>query len=358
MVGWGPTVIEINNLLQLFDEIYHVAVLHMEEAPKSALPYASEKIHFVPIRPFGGPMWQDKLKTLKEAPSVIQTVRKVLDKVDFWQFRAPTGIGVFLVPYLSLFTSKPGWFKYAGNWGQTHPPLGYRFQKFWLQHLQKRKVTINGRWPGQPAHCLSFENPCLSEEERKIGKTIVCSKNYKTRKRTICFVGHLNEAKGAHWLLDALPLLSPNEIEAFHLIGDGPLRSKFEHLIPTLDFTIVLHGYCPRHRVSEIMQLCHLILLPSKSEGFPKVIAEGANYGCVPVVSDISTLSQYIHHGENGFLLSPRRLQGGFLFEDLQKILNLNDLSEIAFSAYSMAEAFTYERYAVRIQNEILSVEK
>ncbi|MFN0036635.1 MAG: capsular biosynthesis protein, partial [Saprospiraceae bacterium] len=60
VVGWGPTVREINHLLEVFEEIWHVAVLHPGQAPSSSLPYVSDKIHFVPLRPFGGPRLTDK----------------------------------------------------------------------------------------------------------------------------------------------------------------------------------------------------------------------------------------------------------------------------------------------------------
>jgi hypothetical protein len=50
LVGWGPTVTELNHLLAIFEEIYHIAVLCDEKAPKSALPYISNKIHFVPLK--------------------------------------------------------------------------------------------------------------------------------------------------------------------------------------------------------------------------------------------------------------------------------------------------------------------
>ena len=54
-----------------------------------------------------------------------------------------------------------------------------------------------------------------------------------------------------------------------------------------------------------IYSKCDFIILPSKSEGFPKVIGEAMNYGCIPIVSDVSCISQYIQNGVNGFLIKP-----------------------------------------------------
>jgi len=352
VVGWSPTVTEINHLANDFDEIWHLAVLHQEAAPPSALPYTSERIHFVPLRPFGGPRIFDKLGTLWQAPEVIRKVREVLRKVDVWQFRAPTGIGVFLIPWLSLFNRQPGWFKYAGNWAQENPPLGYRVQRFWLQYLQQRKVTINGRWPNQPAHCLSFENPCLTEEDRSRGLKVTAGKSYTAPYR-LCFVGRLETAKGVGRILEALQgFPHPDLIEMVHFVGDGPERHRFEQLAQDAKVPVKFHGFLPREKVFDLYKECHFFLLPSVSEGFPKVLAEAANFGCIPLVSDVSSIPHYIHEGQNGFLWKRE--------EDFKASFNRlfhfsqDQLKTMALEGYQLGALFTFERYGQRIKKEIL----
>lgn len=148
--GWGPTVREINHLLDIFESITHIAVLHQGEAPPSALPYASDKIRFVPLQPYGGPGPWGKLSIICQMPETIRTVRQELKRADVFQFRAPTGMGVYLIPWLQANARIPGWFKYAGNWMQDHAPPGYRLQKYWLTRSDRFTVTINGRWPAFP----------------------------------------------------------------------------------------------------------------------------------------------------------------------------------------------------------------
>ena len=351
IVGWGPTVRELNHLLELFEEIWHIAVLHEGPAPPSALPYLSDKIHFVPLRPFGGPRLIDKLGILWQAPAVIRTVRQTLKKVDWWQFRAPTGIGVLLIPYLSWFVRKPGWFKYAGNWAQENPPPGYRWQRFWLARLQKRKVTINGRWPGQPEHCLSFENPCLDEEERRKGAEIIARKDYSGPLEA-CFVGRLEDAKGVGRILEAfqVPEVAAH-FSRLHLVGDGPKRKEYEALAKTLPVPVIFHGFLSRDKVAEVMGTCHLFLLPSDSEGFPKVVAEAANYGCTPLVSNVSSIPHYIDD-TNGYLWDIGNATfTGFL---KQALSTKTTLLPKAKQAYQLAEQFTFDRFVTRIKRELL----
>ena len=62
-------------------------------------------------------------------------------------------------------------------------------------------------------------------------------------------------------------------------------------------------GEIDKNHLFKIYEKCHLIILPSNSEGFPKVIAEAGAYGCVPVVSKVGSIIHYIN-SSNGYLLN------------------------------------------------------
>lgn len=90
------------------------------------------------------------------------------------QIRVPMGIGVYVLP-LFLFIPRKFtlWVKYANNWGHVSSSLGYRFQRWFLEKkFLNCAVTINGFWPNQKKHLQSFENPCITEEQNKIGQLI------------------------------------------------------------------------------------------------------------------------------------------------------------------------------------------
>ncbi len=353
IVGWGPTISEINHLAQDFEEIYHIAFLHPGTPPPSSLAYTSKNIKFVPLRPVGGKGLLAKLMIIRNIPIIINTVRKTLSKVDVFQLRAPTGIGVFLIPYLTLFSSKKGWYKYAGNWNQDNPPLGYALQR-WMLKNQNRKVTINGRWPKQPKQCLTFENPCLTEKEREEGLQITNTKSFSPP-FTFCFVGRLEDAKGVQRIIDAFGLSNNLEnIEIIHFIGNGEKMDHYQKQCKDLSISAVFHGFLERQQVFEIYKKAQFLLLPSTaSEGFPKVIAEGMNFGCVPIVSAISSIGQYINQ-KNGFVVEPCTVA------ELNQVLiklNLTDpisLKNKALESYKAAKDFTFEHYRYRIESEIL----
>lgn len=356
IVGWGSTVTELNHLIDIFDKITHVAMLHSVVAPSSALPYLSDKIEFVALPAVGGSGILNKLEILSQLPKIIGIIRTHLKTADCFQFRAPTGMGVFVIPYLVLFSNKKGWFKYAGNWKQENAPFAYKLQKWFLER-QSRFVTLNGFWEGQPKHCLSFENPCLTEAEVVDGQRITKEKRLNAP-INICFVGRLEPAKGLDLLLEAIGSLNDREREkigTIHLVGDGDRLSYYQTKAAALKVHFIFHGFLAREDVQTIYKDSHAIVLPSASEGFPKVIAEGMNYGCIPIVSNVSSIGQYIIHEENGYLLND--LTSLKLQRLIVQFLNLKEVEMLALrSGYAdFVSSFTYAHYNNRLKREVLS---
>lgn len=360
IVGFGPTVREINHLLEIFDEVYHLAPLHRTRpAPLNAIPYTSKKIAFVPLKPAGGDKLSDKLQILKTAPENIKIIKKTLEKVDIFQFRVPTGMGVYLLPYVSFASSTPRWVKYAGNWVQENPPAGYAFQRWWLKNnFQKSKVTVNGKWPGQEPHVLSFENPCITDAELAEAKAVAAAKSFR-EKLTICMVGRIEEEKGVGRILEALRRLPKDfPLHKIYFVGDGPGRAGFEKQAATTGFDCVFTGTMNRDNLNRIYTESHIFCLPSTaSEGFPKVIAEAAAFGCVPLVSSISSIGQYIQDGINGAVLKSTDAAG--LIEKLQKLeQDREELSRLSVNVVSLADKFTYSHYNNRIKDDILGSDR
>lgn len=357
-VGWGPTISEINHLIEAFETIYHVAMLYEDKAPSSALPYTSDRIKFVALPPSGGRTFKNKLNIVVQAPKVISLVRETLNKVDCFQLRTPTGIGVYLIPYLSLFSKKKGWYKYAGNWNQKNPPLGYRLQRYMLKQ-QSRKVTINGHWDNQPSHCYTFENPCLTKAELALGQDVRRQKNVDG-KLQFCYVGRLERPKGVERIIKAFGLLSKDEtlrVECVHLVGDGPENNVFKDLAKTVNVPIKFHGFLPRQKVFTIYELCHVFVMPTTaSEGFPKVIAEAMNFGCLPIVSSVSSIGHYIKQDQNGFLMDDVTAED--LSLKIKSVLHMGveDYKRMINNQEDLLNKFTFSHYSKRITEEILEI--
>ncbi|MBV1923517.1 MAG: glycosyltransferase [Flavobacteriaceae bacterium] len=353
IVGWGPTITELNNIADEFNEIVHVAMFHSEKPPKSSLPYNSSKIKFVPLPALGGKTIFNKLKMILNIPRIIRVVSSELKSSDVFQLRTPTGIAVFLIPYITIFSKVNGWYKYAGNWTQINKPLGYRLQK-WMLKNQKRKVTINGEWNNQAQNILTFENPCLTAKDRLNGKNIIENKKL-TEEINYCFVGGLNYNKGIDKIIESFKLLPSEKIGTLHIVGDGELREMIEEDAKQLSIDVKIHGSLPKNEVQEIYKNSHFILVPSKNEGFPKVIGEAMNFGCVPIVSNVSCIGQYVKNDYNGFLIQLNTIENlKSMIEKSSQITGdrYNIYKDIN---YKLANKFTYQYYIERIKKEFLN---
>lgn len=356
-VGWGPTINELNFMAQFWEEVVHVACLEQGPPKGSSLPYTQSNIQIAPIPPFGGKKITQKADILWKGPRILQTVSRALKGATDVQLRVPMGIGIYLLPYFAL-QYRPTyrlWIKYANNWGHPNPPIGYGLQRWFLKkNFARCKVTINGFWPGQPAHCLSFENPCLTEEEVKINRLAAEQKKYSPPYRLV-FIGRLEAAKGIFELLDALrTVMDSDRVSRIDFIGGGPLEDQIDRQMQATGIPYALHGFLAKKEVFEILRRSHFLCLPSHSEGFPKVIAEAASFGCIPVVSNVGSIAHYVHSGRNGWVWNYEGPKDyGLVLADA---LNAGEghLQQMAERLPDLAVLFTLERYARRIREEII----
>jgi glycosyltransferase involved in cell wall biosynthesis len=83
------------------------------------------------------------------------------------------------------------------------------------------------------------------------------------------------------------------------------------------------------------------------------------SFGCIPIVTDVSSIPQYITNGVSGFLISENTESIALEFEhtvidviDMQK----GKLIEISNNARMVAaENFTYDRFIYRVKSELIS---
>ena len=304
--------------------------------------------------PSGGKGYLSKIKIILFYPVYLFYILKYLPKSTHVHSRAPSHPALIAMLISKWDKNRTYWHKYAGNWIEPTPPKSYARQRQILIALNNPKVygTVNGYWAGQKKHLLSFENPCLYEDERQKAEQLSKNKSFDN-KLTIIFVGALSGFKGVLELVEAMELLKyPERFTELIIVGDGELMNQLVALNKQMKVKIKLVGFLKRHQIEELYRQSHIIALPSKSEGFPKVIAEGAAYGCIPLVTNISSIDQYIKNGMNGFLLTDNK--PGSIANVLDEITANSDLKKISEAATRLCTRFTYEYYKERIVKEIL----
>ena len=70
IVGWAPTINEINHLAPHFETITHLAMLHNSDTPPSTNKYTAGNINFVALPVLGGKGLSSKLKTIIYIPNI------------------------------------------------------------------------------------------------------------------------------------------------------------------------------------------------------------------------------------------------------------------------------------------------
>lgn len=357
-IAFEPVVRELEVLIPLFEEIVWLGC----RANRGKYAMRSPADH-LPIKIIVMPGVLSKYNLLRMFllyPVFAYYLLKYVGGATHVHTRGPSHPALLGILFSIFLRKRLYWHKYAGNWIGEKLSATYQLQKRLLKLAgdSKVKVTVNGLWSDNPKHILSFENPCLSEEELRYATAKAAIKDF-SGKLNIVFVGNLTKAKGVLSLVEAATGGQLSErFENLYIAGDGDLRGEIVNQIAVKGKGPHVHllGHQDRRALNKLYEACHIIILPSESEGFPKVIAEGAAFGCVPVVTDVSALSQYIQHGKNGFLLSNN--SGQQIIATLNATADNPMIRTISAEASLMAAAFTYERFVSRLQKEVFDFEQ
>lgn len=119
----------------------------------------------------------------------------------------------------------------------------------------------------------------------------------------VLYVGRLSEPKGVLDLIEGFSSARLQTESRLYIVGDGPQRSAMVALCNTLgiddsvDFLGVLDDVSPAYRAGNVL------ILPSYSEGIPRVIMEAFAAGVPVIGTDIPGIRQLIVPGETGLLV-------------------------------------------------------
>lgn len=351
---YEPTLREIESVRELFQEVTWLGYFKGAN-PGNARAPGTEGIHLaaLPLAE-GGTTSMAKIKILPLLPGLIYRTWRAIQHHDVIHSRGPS-VPAFVCIVLSFFfRGKKFWHKYAGNWMETNPPFMYKVQKWLLMRATNTKVTVNGRWPNQPAHIVSLENPCFTSDEREHAMRSADQKTFGGS-LTLCFAGLIDVSKGVQALIRALGFMErpDRRIERLILAGHGPGMDEVRRLAEGISVPVQFTGYIRRTELNEVYRKSNVLLLPSRTEGFPKVVAEAAAFGCIPIVTDVSSIGQYVQNGISGFLLRDAKPES--IAAALDQLVHSENLFEISQAAQAMSALFTYERFREAIASRVLT---
>ncbi len=352
--AFEPVVREIEHFAHLFSKITWIGYQYPGTPPPNARHLNPEiPIDYLPLKATGGPRLIHKIQVLLRAPATGIAVWKALKTSDVVHSRAPS-MPAFWAMVISAFDQKRRyWHKYAGDWTNPRAPVFYGLQRRVLQRIPHVVVTMNGPVSPDTPHCLSWLNPCISEEELKAAAQFFPLKDFDNPLQ-ICFSGQLSANKGLLQLIEAMTLLPKGMVARLCIAGDGPLFATLQKMVKMADLHMVeFTGNLSRRALEQVYRESHILVLPSASEGLPKVVPEACAHGCVPIVSAIPALIPLFSESLQALILPEN--SPACIATAIRKLSHDRQLLKaLALECQKLSQRFTYENYVRRIRQEIL----
>lgn len=163
-------------------------------------------------------------------------------------------------------------------------------------------------------------------------------------KKKILFIGRLDKNKNVDTLLSAAKILEESRDDVrFVIVGSGPEKDNLLDFAKEIELIeIEFKGYIMNDQLPDELRECFCLVLPSFSEGFPKVVLEAQAAARPVIASNVGGIPQIIKDGENGFLFSPYNLDE--LVEKIEAILEDPDMAKrMGVAGRKNAEKFSGE---------------
>ena len=167
----------------------------------------------------------------------------------------------------------------------------------------------------------------------------------------ILFIGQISLRKGLHYLIDAFKNLQhPNK--RLHIVGSHTLDKKFYQKKLNIE-NIIVYGHINHLKLNNIINKCHIFVLPSIEEGFATVILQALSAGCPVIVSENTGAKEFVTDNNCGFVVPIRDSKA--IQEKLELIAdNKNTIENLSNNAVKKMKDQSWENYISKL-NSIVS---
>ncbi|MEM7086952.1 MAG: glycosyltransferase [Bacteroidota bacterium] len=348
--GYSAYVREMNIWGTFASELIVVAPVTYGETSKIHLEYTHKKIRLLKVPAVSLISIFQVIRSLLLLPILIFQVWKAMRLADHIHLRCPGNMGLIGCWVQILFPKKPKTAKYAGNWDpNSRQPRSYRWQKWILSNTfltRNMKVLAYGEWPEQSKNVKAFFTASYPENKVEGVRDRLFSEPLK-----FMFVGSLSPGKRPLYALRLVAGLAQKGLRCqLAYFGDGAERASLEQYIKdhSLEHLAMLHGNQTAAFVEECYKNSHFLILPSQSEGWPKVVAEAMFWGCVPIATEISCVPWMLDKGNRGILIQMNLEQDISMLSE--KISEERSLVEMSKNAQQWSQQYTLDKFEEEIQ--------
>lgn len=347
--GYGPYIREMNIWLKYVDKLVVVAPIHNAEFDAIDIAYEHNNIEFIEVPQFNINSIKGLFRLPLILPKLLCRISNGMRKADHIHLRCPGNMGLLGCFTQIFFPRKIKTAKYAGNWDwDSKQPSTYRLQQRILQNtfLTKRMTAlVYGEWTGATKNIKSFFTATYSAKEIIPTEIRITDIQIKA-----LFVGTLSSNKNPLLAVQATKALIDKGIDTeLTLLGEGVERSTIEKYIADnqLNNKVFLMGNVNGERVKHYMQHSHFLLFASRSEGWPKAVAEAMFWGCLPVTTRVSCVANMVGDGSRGLLVEPNV---NSMVEAIEDCLIKNEYTGKAKAAMNWSRSYTLEYFDSEIK--------
>ncbi|MHA7943500.1 glycosyltransferase [Formosa sp. 3Alg 14/1] len=288
------------------------------------------------------------LLSILKMPLILFQMYRAMFWADHIHLRCPANVSLIACFVQIFFPLKQKSTKYAGNWDpNSNQPIGYRIQQAILRNTfltRNMKVLVYGEWPGETKNIHPFISATYTDAEK-----VPFSKKDYTAPLVFVFAGMLVPGKRPLLTIQFIAELNRRGIAArLEMFGDGPLRPELEAYVAAqqLEYCIVMHGNQDKSEVRNALLTAHFNILLSKSEGWPKAVAEGMFYGCIPVTTSVSCVAWMVGEGSRGIIVEPEL---EVAVSHFIHVFKGSDLDVMAHKALDWSQQYTFDRLEMDI---------
>jgi glycosyltransferase involved in cell wall biosynthesis len=348
--AYSPYVIEMNIWSKYVDKIILVAPLDLKNLTEIDIFYSNDSFDFRNIPSYNFLSFVAAFISLFKLPTITFEIYKAMKNSDHIHLRCPGNIGLLGCLVQILFPNKIKTAKYAGNWDpNAKQPLSYRLQKWILSNTfltKNMKVLVYGEWENSTKNIKSFFTASYFEKDK-----IDVKPRKLEGKISFLFVGTLSNGKQPLYAIQLVENLYKKGYNVLlTLYGEGIERGILEKYIleNKLENIIFLKGNQNQETIKKSYIENHFVVLPSLSEGWPKAVAEGMFWGCLPIASKVSCVPNMLENGKRGLLLDLKLNQD---VQNIESILKNNNLyQDKVINAVQWSRQFTMDVFEAEIK--------
>ena len=315
-------------------------------------PISFETTPTIELKEFDITSFSNMLRAIPNAFVDLIRIFEAMKKADHIHLRCPGNMALLAAVVQIFFPKKVKTAKYAGNWDpKARQPFTYKLQRWILSNTFLTKniqVLVYGDWENQTKNIKPFFTATYSESEILNANFRIQNKDQESIK--FLFVGTLSRGKQPLYAIQIVEeLFKKGKNVTLDLFGDGAMKSEIETYIRNndLESIIQLKGNQSKDAILTAYQNSHFLILPSKSEGWPKVVAEAMFWGCVPIASPVSCVPFMMGNGSRGIVLKEQ------LHNDVSQIRNVLNNQEVykkmALDGQTWSRQFTTDKFEAEI---------